>query len=264
MNASASAPGLSGGLGELGGIVLRQLRLVGEWTMLWRATTVHVMHGRVSWSHLASQIESVGIGSLPLAALTVVFSSMVLALYTTDQFIEFGFVDYVGRLIGSGVVRELGPVLTAIVVAAREGSAFAAELATMKVTEQIDALRALATDPVEYLVVPRYTATLIAMPLLTILASTAGIFGGYLIASAKGVPYEVYWGSVTRGVDLADFMGGLAKSLVFGAVIAIVSCHQGLRTGHGAEAVGRSTTASVVTCVVLMHVVDFMMAMVFE
>ncbi len=189
---------------------------------------------------------------------------MVLALYTTSQFIEFGFTDYIGKLIGAGVVRELGPVLTAIVVASRQGSAFAAELATMKVTEQIDALRSLATDPVEHLVVPRYAATLVAMPLLTILAGLAGIIGGYLVAGAQGVPQEVYWGSVQRGVELNEYVSGLAKALVFGAVIAIVSCHQGLKAGHGAEAVGRSTTASVVLCVVLVHVADFAMALVFE
>lgn len=262
--ARPAANPLAAAFGGLGGWILANLRSVGEWTLLWRDTTLLVLRGRVSLLHLIKQMESVAIGSLPLAALTVTFSSMVLALYTTDQFIEFGFQDYIGRLIGSGVIRELGPVLTAIVVASREGTAFAAELATMKVTEQIDALRALATDPIEYLVVPRYAATVLAMPLLAIAAGTAGVWGGWFVAAAKGVPQETYWGSVLRGVELSQYIAGLSKALVFGAIVAIVSCHEGLKAGHGAEAVGRSTTASVVLCVVLVHVADFAMALVFE
>jgi len=250
-------------LAGLGGWMLGQLESIGQWSLLWRDTTLLVLRGRVSMTHLVKQLESVGLGSLPLAALTVTFSSMVLALYTTDQFIEFGFQDYIGRLIGTGVIRELGPVLTAIVVASREGTAFAAELSTMKVTEQIDALRALATDPVEYLVVPRYVATVVAMPLLAIAAGTAGVAGGWFVAAANGVPQETYWGSVLRGVELSQYVAGLSKALVFGAIIAIVSCYEGLRAGYGAEAVGRSTTSSVVLCVLLVHVADFAMALVF-
>ncbi len=266
---SAAAPParlrpLANPFATIGEWVLAQLHSLGEWAGLWSATSLLLLRGRLSFRAVSKQIDLVGLGSLPLAAVTVTFSSMVLALYTTSQFIEFGFTDYIGKLIGAGVVRELGPVLTAIVVASRQGSAFAAELATMKVTEQIDALRSLATDPVEHLVVPRYAATLVAMPLLTILAGLAGIIGGYLVAGAQGVPQEVYWGSVQRGVELNEYVSGLAKALVFGAVIAIVSCHQGLKAGHGAEAVGRSTTASVVLCVVLVHVADFAMALVFE
>jgi len=250
--------------GALGGWLLQQLHSIGEWFLLWRDTTLLVLRGRISLRHTVKQLESVGLGSLLLASLTVTFSSMVLALYTTEQFIDFGFQDYIGNLIGSSIIRELGPVLTAVVVASREGTAFAAELATMKVTEQIDALRALATDPIEYLVVPRYTATVVAMPLLAIAAGTAGVAGGWFVAAANGVPQETYWNSVLRGVELSQYVAGLSKALVFGAIVAIVSCHEGLRAGHGAEAVGRSTTASVVLCVVLVHVADFAMALVFE
>lgn len=250
-------------VGGLGGWLLAQFESVGQWTLLWRETTVLALQGRIDFRALVRQLEKVALGSLPLAALTVTFSSMVLALYTTDQFIEFGFQDYIGRLIGEGIIRELGPVLTAIVVASREGTAFAAELATMKVTEQIDALRALATDPVEYLVAPRYAAAVIAMPLLAVAAGSAGVAGGWFVAAAKGVPQETYWGSVLRGVELSQFVGGLSKAVVFGAIVSIVSCYEGLRAGYGAGAVGRSTTRSVVLCVLLVHVADFAMALVF-
>ena len=250
--------------GATGRFVLERLERVGQWYELWRLATLLVLRGKMTRRQVIEQIESIGLGSLPLAALTVVFSSAVLALYSVDQFIDFGFTDYVGRLIGQGVVRELGPVLTAIVVASRQGSSCAAELATMQVTEQIEALRALATDPIEYLVVPRYVAMLVAMPCLTVVSGTAGVCAGYLVAHAKGVPQDAYWNSVTRGVDFHYYLAGLAKALVFGAVIAIVSCHQGLRPGHGAAAVGRATTASVVLCVVMVHMVDFVMALVFR
>ncbi|MCC7494937.1 MAG: ABC transporter permease [Fimbriimonadaceae bacterium] len=262
MTGPVAAGGLTALAGQLGSAVLGLLTVLGEWILLWLATTSLVLRGRIARRHLVHQLEAIFLGSLPLACLTVVFSSMVLALYTADQFIEYGFTDYIGKLIATGVARELGPVLTAIVVASREGSAIAAELGTMKVTEQVDALRALATDPVEYLIVPRYTATLIAMPLLTIAAGTAGVCGGYLVAGSKGIPQEVYWLSAARGVEMIDFTSGLAKALVFGALIAVVSCWQGLRTGHGSAAVGRSTTASVVLCVVLVHIADFLMVSV--
>lgn len=255
---------LTSALAGLGGYALTQAQLVGQWAMLWVQASRYVLKGALDRKQIIEQVAQIGVGSLVLAAITVTFSSMVLALYTTDQFIEYGFVDKVGFLISASIVREGGPVLVAIVVASREGSAIAAELASMKVTEQIDALRSLATDPVSHLVVPRYVAMLLAMPLLTILAGTAGVCGGYLIAHSHGVPTDVYWSSAARGVEMFDLFTGFIKALVFGAVVAIVSCHQGLTAGHGAEAVGRSTTASVVLCIVLVHFMDFALVTVFN
>lgn len=249
--------------GMLGRYLLTQFHAVGLWAGLWLRTTRYVLAGALDRSRIIRQIESIGIGSLPLAALTVVFSTMVLAIHTVGQFIDFGFADKIGYLISASVVREAAPVLVAIMVAAREGSAIAAELASMKITEQIDALRSLATDPVQYLVVPRYVAMLVAMPLLTVISGTAGVFGGWLVAAAHRVPHDIYWNAAARGVTTEDLVSGAVKSLVFGAIVAIVSCHQGLNAGHGAEAVGRATTASVVLCVVLVHAADFALVLVF-
>ncbi|HIE52001.1 MAG TPA: ABC transporter permease, partial [Armatimonadetes bacterium] len=161
------------------------------------------------------------------------------------------------------IVRELGPVLTAIVVAARSGSAIAAEIGTMKVTEQLDALRALATDPIEYLVVPRYLASLITLPLLTIMADVCGTMGGFVVAVGAGVSREIYLKSVLRLVKADHLLTGLVKAVVFGTLISIVGCQQGFRTGQGAAAVGRATTNSVVLCVVLVHIADYFLALIF-
>jgi phospholipid/cholesterol/gamma-HCH transport system permease protein len=253
-----------GGLfAAVGRLVLGQLRVFGEWTALFLSASALLLRGKVSLKELAKQIDEIGVSSIPLAALTVTFSSMVLAIYSVPQFMEYGFHDYVGRLVGESIFREIGPVLTAIVLAAREGSAIAAELGSMKITEQVDALRALAVDPVEYLVVPRFAAALIAVPLVTLVACIAGVIAGWFVAHSYELAYDVYWSSVQRGVELTHYLSGLVKALVFGALIAIVSCHQGLTTGHGAAAVGRSTTASVVLCVLLVHVADFALVLVF-
>lgn len=252
-----------GPMALIGRAILTQLTLLGAWVELTRRSVRYLLVRRLEVPLFIRQIDQIGIGSIPMAALTVTFSSMVLALYTTAQFIEFGFQEYLGYLIGASVVRELGPVLTAIVVASRQGAAIAAELASMKVTEQIDALRSLATDPVEYLVVPRFAAALAAVPLLTVLASVAGITGGWLVAASFEIPREVFWGAVQRGVEAGHVLTGVIKALCFGAIISIVSCHQGLSAGYGAESVGRATTASVVLCVLLVHVADFCLALVF-
>jgi len=254
---------LTGALALLGRQVLDRVELLGQWCLLWFQANRLVGCGRINGRHLIRQLDALGVGSIPMACLTVTFSSAVLAVYTIDQFKQYGFTDYIGRLIGMGVTRELGPVLTAIVVASREGSRMAAELASMKVTEQIDALRSLATDPVEYLVVPRYLGALLGLPALTTLASFAGICGGYLVAAAHAVPSDVYWSSVARGVQPAYILSGGIKALLFGAVIATVACRTGLSTGFGAAAVGRSVTASVVLCVLLVHIADFGLALVF-
>jgi phospholipid/cholesterol/gamma-HCH transport system permease protein len=260
---SAARRAVRAGLAASGRWVLDGVGQLGEWVTLWVQTNRVLARGAIAPRAAFRQMDALGVGSVPMACMTVTFSSMVLAFYTIDQFQRYGFTDYLGMLIGIGVWRELGPVLTAIVVAAREGSRISAEIASMKVTEQIDALRALATDPVEYLVVPRYIGALVGMPPLTFLASAVGVAGGYLVAAAKEVPREVYWNSVWSYVEPRFIVAGMVKALVFGAIIATISCRQGLATGHGAAAVGRSTTASVVLCVLAVHVADFGLALVF-
>lgn len=263
----ASLAGLPAALGRWwrGGAtgVMEGFGLVGEWAQLAWGVVLAVRHRRVDWRLTLQQVDLVGLGSLPMAAMTVTFSSMVLSIYTIDQMLEFGMTDYVGMLVGATIFRELGPVLTAIVVASRVGSAYGAEISSMKVTEQIDALRALATDPVEYLVVPRVVAGVLALPALALLASVAGVWGGFLIASANDVAREVYWSSVFRGADVVEFGLGLLKAAVFGGLIALISCHAGLTAGFGSAAVGRATTRAVVLCVLVVHIADFAMALLF-
>lgn len=252
-----------GPIGALGAAVTASAEVLGSCVLLWGQTVRLVRAGRISLGATLRQADAVGVGSLPMAALTCVFTSAVLCLYVTDLFSRYGFNEFIGMLMGQVVVREMGPLLTAIVVASREGSRIAAELAAMKVTEQLDALRSLATDPVEYLVVPRYLGGLLAMPLLSLLSSMAGVAGAYPVAAARGVSSDVYWGSVMRGVSVSHVGGGLVKALLFGAIITIVASRTGLHTGFGAAAVGRSVTASVVLCILLVHIADFGLALVF-
>ncbi|MBI2298370.1 MAG: ABC transporter permease [Armatimonadetes bacterium] len=269
MSAATGAAGrspstlLAGGFGAIGRGLTAWFQSAGEWCFLAWAATRYLLRGRLERRAFVRQMESIGVGSLLLCVVTVAFSSMVLAIYTTGQFVQYGFEDMVGYLISAGVVREGGPVLVAIVVAAREGSAIAAELASMKVTEQLDALRSLATDPVEYLVVPRLAAMLAATPMLTVMAGTAGVAGGYFIAAMHRIPSDIYWNSAARGISGYHLLSAFVKSLVFGGLVGVVSCHQGLKTGHGAAAVGRSVTASVVLCIVLVHAADFALVTVF-
>lgn len=269
MSASAQTAGraphlpLAGAFGTVGRVLTEWLQMCGEWCFLAWDATRHLLRGRIERAAFTHQMAEIGVGSLALCVITVTFSSMVLAIYTTGQFVQYGFEDMVGYLVSASVVREGGPVLVAIVVAAREGSAIAAELASMKVTEQLDALRSLATDPVEYLVVPRFAAMLVAVPLLTVLAGTAGVIGGYFVAAAHRIPSDIYWNSAARGIESFHLVTAFVKSLVFGALVGVVSCHQGLKTGHGAAAVGRAVTTSVVLCILLVHAADFALVTVF-
>lgn len=206
-----------------------------------------------------NQMAVVGVNSLPIVLLTITFSGMVLALYTAEQLVRMGLGNYVGGMVGITMAREAAPVLAAIVVASRAGSAIAAEIGSMKVTEQIDALRSLAVNPVQYLVVPRFIALVFMLPMVTMLANLAGTGGGYLVASAAGVSGGSFLASIRQFVSMYDINTGLLKTLIFGAIIALVSCYQGLKTHGGAAGVGRATTASVVNSIVLIYVADFLL-----
>ncbi|HEY3265431.1 MAG TPA: ABC transporter permease [Armatimonadota bacterium] len=203
-------------------------------------------------------MASIGVYSLPVALLTITFSGMVLSLYTASQMQKLGFGQYVGGLVALTMARELAPVLAAVVVAARVGSAIAAEIGSMKVTEQIDALRSLATSPVQYLVTPRLIACVTMLPIIALFGIVVGTLGGYLVASTQGIPRQLYFDSIAIYVRPSDVIIGVLKTTVFGAIIATVSCHQGLNTTGGATGVGRATTRSVVLCIVLIYMADFM------
>ncbi len=221
---------------------------------------------------LAQQMDAIGVQSLGIVLLTGLFTGMVLALQSSVQLETFGATQYIGRLVAGSMIRELGPVLAGLMVAGRVGSGIAAQLGSMKVTEQIDALNTMGTDPIKKLVTPRLLAALIMLPVLTVINDFVGIIGGNIIASAYiGLPTELYWRTVweqiaSGGFTLRyipnDFIQGLVKPFVFGGVIAITACFFGLRTTGGTEGVGQSATRTVVTSSVLILVTDYFLTQI--
>lgn len=216
---------------------------------------------------LIQQMDVIGVQSLGIVVLTGFFTGMVLALQSAVQMQRFGATTYVGTLVSASMIRELGPVLAGLMVAGRVGSGIAAQIGSMKVTQQLDALNVMGTDPIKKLVTPRLLAAIIMLPALTVIADVAGIFGGGLIASVYvKLPYSMYWGTVwdqianggfILGIIPKDFVHGLTKPVVFGALIALTASHFGLQTTGGTEGVGESTTRTVVTASILILVVDY-------
>lgn len=207
---------------------------------------------------VVEQFEQIGVGSLTVVLLTGFFTGAVLALQTGITLDQFGARPFVGRLISASMVKELGPVLTGLMLAGRIGSGIAAELGSMVVTDQINALRALGTDPVRKLVVPRVLAGFFMAPVLTIIANTVGIIGGWLIAVFQlRVASSLYWTSIVDGLYVDDAWMGVIKPFCLGYVIVTIGCHVGLRTRGGTQGVGRATTNAVVAASVAVIAVDF-------
>jgi len=208
---------------------------------------------------IVEQLDSIGIGSLTVVLLAGLFTGMVLALNSGITLDQFGARSMVGRLVSASMVRERGPVLTGLMVAGRVGSGIAAELGSMLVTDQIAALRALGTDPVRKLVVPRVLAGLIMMPMLSVLATGIGMVGGWIVTVLQfHVASTVYWSSVVQGLYMQDVWMGLIKPLFLGFTIVTIGCHVGLRTTGGTQGVGNSTKLAVVASSVAVIAVDFM------
>jgi phospholipid/cholesterol/gamma-HCH transport system permease protein len=207
-------------------------------------------------------LYAVGVRSVPVVAVTGLFIGMVIALQTYEQFRQLGLATHLGGIINLSVVRELGPVLAASMLAGRIGSAMAAELATMRITEQIDALECLGANPISYLVVPRFLACVLLIPLLTILADFMGVMGGALICTKLfHVEAYHYWHHAEGIIGLWDVSTGLIKPMFFGAAIAIISCHRGFNSGAGAEGVGRAATEAFVSSFIAIFILDFFLAM---
>ncbi len=207
---------------------------------------------------VVEQIEIIGLGSLTVVVLTGFFTGAVLALQSGMTLDQFGARPFVGRLISASMIKELGPVLTALMLAGRVGSGIAAELGSMVVTEQISALRALGTDPIRKLVVPRVLAGFIMCPILTVVADTVGMLGGWIIALTQlRVSSGVYWSAVVEGLFIEDVWMGLIKPFFLGFIIVTIGCHVGLKTSGGTQGVGRATTNAVVAASVTVLVVDF-------
>jgi phospholipid/cholesterol/gamma-HCH transport system permease protein len=210
------------------------------------------------------QMDSIGVGSLQIVFMTGFFSGAVMALQMSRALAQYGQVGKTGSLVSLTLVRELGPVLTAIMVAGRNASGMASELGSMKVTEQIDAMRALGTDPVQKLVTPRLIATCVMLPLLVVIADFVGLFGGWVISSLfLDLTSRQYWTSAWQTLEWNDVLQGLLKPLVFALVISMIGCFYGLRTTGGTQGVGRSTTQAVVTSTVLIFILDLLITKIF-
>jgi phospholipid/cholesterol/gamma-HCH transport system permease protein len=229
------------------------LRLVG-------ATTKALFTRPYYYRDIVEQFMAIGMGSMTVVLLTGTFTGMVLALQSGITLDMFGARSMVGRLVSASMVKELGPVLTALMVTGRVGSGIAAELGSMMVTDQIAALRALGSDPIRKLVLPRVLAGVIMVPILTVIADAIGMVGAWIIAVTQlKVAGSVFWNSVVLGLFIQDVWMGLIKPFFFGFVIVTIACHVGLRTTGGTQGVGRATTNAVVTGSVVVLAVDFLL-----
>ncbi len=238
------------------------LVLLGDWALFAAQAVLWTVRRRPSHGTLTAAAYFVGVRSVTVVMVTGGFIGMVLAVQAYSQFHQLGLATRLGSLINVSVVRELGPVLAATMLAGRVGSSMAAELATMRVTEQIDALSCLGANPVHYLVVPRFLACVLLIPLLTILADVMGVAGGaFLTVKIYHVDAHHYWAHSADYVGLWDINTGLVKSVFFGAAIALISCHRGFNSKAGAEGVGQAATESFVASFIAILALDFFLAM---
>src|SRR5881227_3935791 len=214
--------------------------------------------------HVVHEIELMGVRSLPVALIAAVFTGMVFALQSAINMARFGAENYVGPVVAMALFRELGPVLTAILVGGKVASGLSAELGSMRVTEQIDALRSLGVNYVKRLIVPRVLAALIVFPLLTVLADVVGVLGGMVIMwIERGADMYVYWNVTAYWVVPRDFLTGIGKSFFFGGIVTLIGCYNGLSTTGGTEGLGRATTATVVHVTMAVIVSDFFLTKIF-
>lgn len=213
---------------------------------------------------IVQQIDYIGIRSLTVVNLIAVFAGMVLALQTAYVLTRFGAKGFIGVVVALSLVREIGPVFTAIMVGGRVGSGITAEIGSMKVTEQIDAIRVMGANPVKKLVVPKLVATVVALPLLTIVAVILGILGGLLISvSELRVNPYYYFNTILESITFQDVLSGVGKTFFFGLIIAVIGCYQGMVTEGGTEGVGRSTTITVVLISIMILISDFFLTKLF-
>ncbi|MGE0001475.1 MAG: MlaE family ABC transporter permease [Fimbriimonadaceae bacterium] len=238
--------------------VVAGLELVGECTMLLGDVARRLLRGRIEAGETLQQMSFVGVASVPIVGLTTFASGAVISLYSSEILVRYGAGNLVGAAVGLAVTREIAPVLAGIMVAARAGSAMAAQVGSMEVTEQIDALRSLNVHPTSYLVVPRLLAGISMLPVLGLVGVYCGILGGYLVATRiGGVPDGQFWHSIRQFVEPWDAVGGLIKATVFGLVVPLIACQQGLRTKGGAVGVGKATTTTVVLSMVIIYMLNY-------
>ena len=249
---------------QMGGQILAMISAMGGIAILAFQAFYHALLPPYNIRLLFKQMDHIGVKSLSIISIAAVFTGFVLALQTGYGMARFGAKIYVGIVVGLSMIRELGPVLTALLVGGRVGSGITAELGSMKVTEQIDAMRAMGANPIKKLVVPRVLSTMLVLPLLTVVADIVGILGGMMVSQYEfQVDYHLYWNAVTQNLKPADFLSGLGKTVFFGFLIAIVGCYQGLQVEGGTEGIGRATTKTVVTSSILILIFDFFLTKFF-
>jgi phospholipid/cholesterol/gamma-HCH transport system permease protein len=253
-----AAPGMHDRIARLGEIVLRVIDDCGQFALLAGHTVRVATRARFPVLETVRQIEAIGARSTTIVVITALFTGMVLALQTGIALARFGAKPYVGSVVGLSLARELGPVLTALMVGGRVGAGITAEIGAMQVTEQVDAIRSMGADPVQKLVLPRVVAATIALPLLTGLAVMLGVVGSMALSWAQfGIDPSFYLQTIFNTVTMDDFIGGLAKTFAFGWIIAMVGCFSALQTEGGTVGVGRATTRSVVLASIGVLVSDF-------
>lgn len=249
---------------KLGERFLNTVYYIGGTAVLFMRTVAWIPVPPIKRRHIIAQMKKIGVESLPIIFLINFFIGMVLALQSAYQMRQFQAEMYIASLVAFSMVRELGPVITALVVAGRVGASIAAELGTMRVTEQIDALETLATNPIKYLVVPRFLALFIMLPILTIYADFVGIMGGYTVGvGSLGVSSSMYLKKTWEFLVYKDVFIGLAKAVCFAVIICVVACYEGINSDQGAEGVGKSTTHAVVTSFILIIAADCLITALF-
>ncbi len=249
---------LSGALDRLGRAVLANIEEMGKILLLFLSVLAWMFRPPLKLRNIFRQMEFVGVKSIFVVVLTGTFTGMVMALQGYHGFRMFSAESLVGGTVALVMARELGPVLTSLMVTARAGSAMAAELGTMRVTEQIDALAVMAVNPVKHLIVPRVIAGILMVPLLTVVSDFVGVLGGYFVGvHILNINAGIFLKNITRLVEISDIFNGLIKAACFGLILTIVGCYKGFNTTGGAEGVGRATTEAVVLASITILVSDY-------
>ncbi len=244
-------------------ITRRFFEYAGNITLLFMDSLRYIFTLQFRPSEIIRQTSFLIVESLPIITLTSGFTGLVISLETAVSAVQYGFSNLIGGSVAFGTVRELGPMLTGIVFAGRAGAAITAQLGSMVVTEQIEALESFGASPTKVLVVPRLLACLIGLPMLTIFADIIAVYGGYYMAWLRvHLSPHTYWNSVQQFIDFTDFQKGLFKAAVFGVIVALVACYEGFRTEGGAAGVGRVTTQAVVTSIILIFAFNFALSFV--
>lgn len=240
------------------------LRYVGQLTILWGQTVSAAVTPPYKGFRSLTQAYRIGPGSFFIAAMVAFFVGIIISLQMAYQMIQLSAEMYIPNIVAVSLTRELAPVLTALIVAGRIGAGIAAEIGSMVVTEQVDALKAFAVNPVRYLVVPRFLGLILMLPVLTLFADLIGICGGYIICVFKlHISHEMFWNMTFKALTMKDIVTGLVKTLFFGMIIAIVGCHQGLTVKGGADGVGKATTTAVVRSFIFIIMTDCLITFVF-